>query len=360
MKEKQKKRSIFSGSVFQSVLAVVAALLISALLLLFLGFNPLTAFRYLATGSFGSLNAIGETLVKATPLMLCALSFAIAARCGSMNLGATGQLYMGAITSSLVGIYLTGLPAAIHIPLMIIAGFAGGALWGLLASFLHQKFGANELIVTFMLSYVAIYFLSYLVTGPLQDLEATNASPQSKLIAETAKLPAIVKGTRITAGIFIALGCVVLFYFLLWRTRSGFEMRVVGYQATVGQYAGMSVRRSRVLAMFMAGGFAGIAGAIEMMTTQSRLVQAFMGEVGFNGIAVALLGGNAGIAVSSVLFGAMNAGSNKMQMLAGVPAATVNIIQGLVILFVVGKEMFRWRKRNSIPKAAKRKEEAAA
>ncbi|HHY37503.1 MAG TPA: ABC transporter permease [Clostridia bacterium] len=304
-----------------------------------MGLDPVSAYRALVLGSVGNLNAVGETLVKAVPLMFTGLSFAFAFRCGLINIGAEGQLYMGGLLSVCAGVFIKGLPALIHLPLALAAGFAGGGLWGLISGWLKTRFGASEIITTVMLNYVAIYFVSYLVTGPLKA--PPGNFPHTEPVAVTAELPRILAGTRLHLGFIFALLAICFYYVFLWHTREGFELRVVGQNTEAAKYAGMKPSSSIMTAMFLAGGMGGLAGAGEILGVQHRLMQAFSPGYGFDGIAVALLGLNTplGIFLAAVLFGILRSGGNMMQMMVEVPIALIYIIQALVILFVVAQIM---------------------
>lgn len=340
----QKFKRLLSNIYFP-IVAIVVALVISAIIMLALGLNPMLAYNKLLAGAFGNLNAIGETFVYAVPLVFTGLSFAVAMRSDMINLGATGQLYIGAIAGGIVGIYVKGIPSLLHILLVLAVGFIAGGLYGMIVSLLKSRYGASELIVTIMMNYIAIYLLSYCVTGPMKDMKSLNNLPQSPLIASTAKLPVILEGTRLHVGVFLAIGALIFFYIFLWRIPRGYEMRVVGINSEAAKYAGINVKTNQCLAMFISGGLAGIAGCIQIMSVQSRLIQLFAKEIGFNGVAVALLGGNTpiGIGVSSILFAALESGSSKMQMLAKVPNAVIYIIQSLVLMCIVAREMFRFK-----------------
>lgn len=329
----------FLSSFLGPFLAVVAALVIGAAIIRVMGLNPLLAYRALVLGSVGNLNAVGETLIKATPLMFTGLSFALAFRCGLINIGAEGQLYMGGLMSVCAGVFVKGLPALIHLPLALAAGFIGGGLWGLISGWLKTRFGASEIITTVMLNYVAIYFVSYLVTGPLKA--PPGNFPHTEPVAVTAELPRILAGTRLHLGFVFALLGVCFYYVFLWHTREGFELRVVGQNAEAAKYAGMKPSSSIMTAMFLAGGMGGLAGAGEILGIQHRLIQAFSPGYGFDGIAVALLGLSTplGILLASILFGILRSGGNMMQMMVEVPIALIYVIQALVILFVVAQIM---------------------
>ncbi|HYF82138.1 MAG TPA: ABC transporter permease [Clostridia bacterium] len=340
----KKAESLFKSS-YYPLISILMALLGGGIIISALGFSPIDAYRALIKGSFGNANAIGETLVKASPLIFTGLSYAIAKRCGIINLGAEGQLYAGALTGTLVGTALTGLPMAIHLPLAIAAGFLGGAIFGMLVGVLKTRFGASELITTIMLNYIAVSFISFCVTGPMKDT-AAGSFPQSKQILASARFPHLMEGSRLHAGIFVVILALLFYYFFMWRTTRGYQMRVIGLNSTAGHYAGMNLKTNSILSMFLAGGMAGIGGSMEIMAVQFRLLQDFSSNYGFDGIAVALLGNNSpiGIALSGILFGALRSGSGKMQMLAQVPSAVIYMIQGFIILFVIGREMFNLSK----------------
>ncbi|WP_069998624.1 ABC transporter permease [Cellulosilyticum sp. I15G10I2] len=353
----------FTKQMYYPIIAILMALFIGGIIINILGFDALAAYRGLLSGSLGSLNAVSETLIKAIPLVFTALSYAIAKRCGLINLGAEGQLYIGALFATIVGTNFSGLPSPLHIILTLVAGFLGGALYGFIVGAIKIRFGASELITTIMLNYVAVNIISFCVTGPIKDME-NSSYPQSVQVLKSAQLPRILEGTRLHAGLFIALIGILLYYLFLWHTAKGYEMRVVGLNPSAGQYAGMNLKKNSMLSMFLAGGFAGLGGCIEIIAVQLRLIQNFSANYGFDGIAVALLGGNnpIGIGVSSVLFGVLRSGANKMQMLTNVPTAVIYMIQGMIIIFVVGRELFNLNKKRNVKKAKAQavKEEAIA
>ena len=265
------------------------------------------------------------------------------------NLGGMGQFYIGAIFGGWVGINLT-LPAALHIPLMLLCGFVGGALFALLPAILRIRLGANELISTIMFNSVATQILSMFVSGPMKDPNSVNGASQSCLMQDSVKLPTLFSGVRLHLGFLLALAALVIFWFFYARCTRGFEVRVVGMNPQVAQYAGMNIRGNQLVAMLIGGGLAGIGGCIELMSVQSRLVQGFSASLSFQGISVALLGDctPVGIFLSSVLYGALNAGSGRMQMLAKVPASALEITQSLIILFLAGREIFRYVDRQKL------------
>lgn len=323
-----------------SVSAVVVAILLGMLLILLMGKNPIVAFGALIQGAFGSANSFAETLVKVTPLLFTGMSYALANRCGLTNLGMEGQMYMGALSAAAVGIFVD-VPAVLHIPLCIIAGFIGGGLWGLLAGWLKVRFGASEIITTVMLNTIAIYFIEFMVTDPARMMEPGGVSGQSSPLPTSAKLDILLPNTRAHWGIVLGLVCIVLFWLFLWRSKKGYEVRVSGFNMQAAAYSGINTSRNILLVMLLAGGVAGLAGASEVMGVQGRLYAGFSPGYGFDGIAVALIGMNSpiGIIFGALLFGAFRAGGNRMQMKAYVPFSIVNVIQAIVIFAVVASQM---------------------
>jgi simple sugar transport system permease protein len=297
--------------------------------------SPLFAYSALFDGAFGSKNAIAETMVKMTPLILTGLSYAFAARAGLINIGAEGQLYMGGIMATLVGTSFAGLPMIIHVPLALAAGCIGGALWGGIVGYLKVKFAANEIITTVMLNYIALFLVSYLVTGPMKA--PTGNMPESSPILVSARLVRILPGTRLHLGFALALLALLFYYYFVFRMRQGYELRVVGTNMESARAAGMQPGKTMMMAMFLAGGMGGLAGAVEILGIQGRLLQAFSPGYGFDGIAVALVGMNhpLGIPVGAMLFGFLRAGGNRMQLIAQVPVSVIYIVQGLVVVFVI-------------------------
>lgn len=333
------------GKAYFPVMSICASFLIAGMAFALMGFEPVAAFSGLLSGSLGSLNAWGETLNKASPLILTGLSYAIAQRCGVVNLGAEGQVYIGALCAVLVGTELE-LPMPLHIPVVLLAAFLGGALFGTLPAIMKNRFGASELITTIMFNYVALYFTHYMIAGPIKDLESGSNFAQSKQMLESAQLPRLLAGTRLHAGLLVAIAALVFYQFFLFHTTRGYEMRVIGLNPSAGECAGMNKKVNTLLSMFLAGGFAGLGGACELMGVQLRIMENAFNNFGFDGVAVALLGGNAsgGIALSSLLFGALKSGATKMQMKSGAPTATIYMLQGLIILFVIGKKLFDYRR----------------
>ena len=322
--------------------AIFADLAIGGLFLWLAGYDPLAAYRTLFIGAFGSLNNLAETLLRATPLILIGAGLAIAFRANVWNIGAEGQFYAGAVGCNAAGISLGGLPSGLSIPLVLLTGMLCGAMWALLAGILKVRFGANEIVTTIMLNFIAVIATSYLVTGPM--IEEVGMYPQSGQIAEGARLPYILPNTRLHLGLLLALAAAVALHVLLWKTTLGFEIRTVGLNPTVARCAGMRVNRNILWTMALSGAAAGLAGAVEVSGLTHRLYQQISPGYGYDGIAVALLGGNGPLACifTGLLFGAIRSGSEIMQIKEQVPSVLVYLIQGLIILSAAGLGAFQF------------------
>ncbi|MGM9611911.1 MAG: ABC transporter permease [Butyricicoccus sp.] len=359
------QRSRLGGAVSAArdpVLALAAALILMAILIALMGYDPLNAYQVLFTSSVTSAYGWGETLAMAAVLLLSGLSFAVADRCGLINLGASGQIYMGGIAGMLIATNLEGLPMVLHIVLVLLAGALAGAMYGSIAAALKNTFGASEVVTTMMLNYIAMHFCTYLISGPMKDPAGDLA--QSRAALASATLPVLLPGTRLHAGVLVAAAAVVLYAFLFRRTTLGYQMRVVGMSRGVGAYAGLNIKRNQLYAMAIAGCMAGICGAIQATVMDQRMTIEWAGNLGFDGLAVAFLGGQnaAGMSISAVFFGLLLSSANKMQMLAKVPSSVVYLFQGMIIMLIVGRGIFRSRgtKKKAKPAATPVRAAAAA
>ena len=323
-------------------LAVFTALVIGAVIIMLTGSSfqeMLEAYGALLQGSVGSLRAISATLTEATPLILTGLAVAVAFRAGLFNIGGEGQLLIGGMTAVLVGFSITGLPWFIHLPLAVAAGIIGGAVWGFIPGFLKAKTGAHEVITTIMLNYIAYRLVDYLLKTELFQREGRN-DPISKNIEPSAQLPALLgwadPAAKVHLGLFLAIGAAVFVWWLLFRTNTGFEFRAVGANPSAARYAGMSVGRVYILVMMLAGGLAGLAGTGQVLGVLDRASPGFNAGLGFDGIAVALLGRSNpfGVVLAALLFGGLNAGGQYMQANADVGIDLISVIQALIIIFV--------------------------
>jgi simple sugar transport system permease protein len=321
-------------------------------MLLFLKVNPLEAYKALWQGAFGSSNAFAETLVKATPLLLVALGICISFRGDVINIGGEGQMVIGALFATWVGLTFTTLPGWFVITLAMLAGFVGGAIWGGIPGFLKAYFRVNEILSTVMMNAIAVQLMNFLLRGPMIDpSQARLASkiPQTARLLEIFRLPRLAP-TRLHFGALIAVVLAILVYILLWRTTVGYRIRAVGQNPHAARYAGINVSRHIVLALLLSGAFAGLAGAIQVFGVNYRMItdgsaSGFTGSAGFNGIVAALFGQLHPIwsIPASILFGALLVGANQMQRVVQVPSALVIALNGLVVVFVVSSE--NWRRK---------------
>jgi simple sugar transport system permease protein len=316
------------------VAAALAALATVGLLLAVLGYSPAPAVAALVSGSMGSGAAWTATLLKTAPLLLTGLAVALSFRCGVWNIGAEGQLYAGALAATAVATaVLSTAPGPLVALASILAGCAAGAALAAVAGALRAVRGVSEVISTILLNFVAIQLVALAVHGPLR--EAAGAYPQSDPVADGAMLPAL---ARIHLGVPLALLVAAALYALLFRTALGFRLRAVGLSARAARFAGISPERHAVIAISLAGGIAGLAGACEVLGVTGRLYEGISPGTGYSAIAVALLARLHPVAVipAALFFGALEAGASAMQRQAGVPSVVTELVQGLVILFSVG------------------------
>jgi len=317
---------------------VLAALAVSAIVVAVSGVSPLFAFRTLFQGGFGRVSGLVATCIKATPLLLSALAIIVAFRANIWNLGGNGQMYMGAVLASVVGLYVS-VPAVLHLPLALLAGFCGGLLWIGIPAILRAYFKVSEVIVTLMFNYIAIFLLSWLVVGPLTQVG--GFMPQSPALARTSWLPRILPPTRIHAGILVALVVMAVVYIMLFRTSSGYALRAIGANPDGARYGGINVKRQVLRVMCLSGGLMGLAGANEVLGVHHRLMEGIAGNYGFIGMVVAFLGGlhPLGALVATFFFSGLNVGADAMQRMTGIPISVAHILQALVVLFVVGSDI---------------------
>jgi general nucleoside transport system permease protein len=342
------KEGFLVARVLPALAALVAALLVSAAVVVMAGGNPARVFAALLRGAFGNADSVSETLVKTCPLLLCGLAIALAFQTGVWNIGAEGQLLMGALIAAWAGSRLH-LPPWLGLPLILLGAAASGGVWGAIAAHLKVRREVNEVISTIMLNFIALGLISYLVQGPL--MEAGGQYPQTDAILPALRLPRLFPPLRVHAGLVVALFAVGMLEIFLYRTVAGYEMRVVGLNPTAARLAGICVERRVFWALVMSGGLAGLAGGIEICAVTYRLYEHFSPGYGFTAIAVGLLGrlSPMGVTIAALFFGALEAGSNAMQRDAGVSSVLVSIIQATVILFLVAAEHGRWLPRRSAP-----------
>ncbi len=326
-------------AVAPAIIGVGLALAVGAILIALAGADPLTAYRVMLEGAGGGRRQLTETILKACPLLIIALGLAVAFQSRVWNIGAEGQFFMGALGGSLVALLLPDLPQGLLVPLALLAGLLGGALWALVPALLRTQRGISEIISTLMLNYIAILFVQYLARGPLQD--PNGFLPESARFGPAAQLPIWI-APRIHIGVALAVVIVPLVYLLIWRTPLGFQLRAIGSKPTVAQFVGIDVARGVIVALVISGALAGLAGVIEVTTLHLRLKAGIGAGYGFTAILVALLGrmNPFGIVVAALFFAGLTIGAESLHVVLQLPAALAQAIQALIVLFVLGADAF--------------------
>ena len=314
--------------------SIAASLVLVGIMLALIGVDPLQAYGVMVKKSFASKFGLAELCVKTTPIILTGLAVAIPLRAGLWNIGAEGQLYMGAFAASAVALTLH-LPGPFMLPAMFLASAIMGAAWAAVPGFLKAKFDLNEIISTLLLNYVAIYWVEYLVYGPLRGREVYNF-PYSDLFVESALLPRFF-GTRFHLGVFIAIFIAIFVYYVITKTEFGFAVKVVGANPKAADYAGISRQKTILYAMMLGGAIAGIAGMIEVSGIHLRLRPGISTGYGYAGIPVALLAGGNPLLVmlSALLFGFLYVGGSALQTTYSIPVSIVYVFQALIVLFII-------------------------
>ncbi len=300
------------------------------------------AYKALIVGSVGSPRAISETLFAATPLIFAGLAVAIGFQAGLFNIGVNGQMHIGGLLALWVG-FTFDLPALIHLPLVVLGAILGGAIWGGFAGLLKARTGAHEVITTIMLNFIALFLVDFLLKSSLFQQEGRN-DPISKAANLSARFPTLIGDFRVNIGFLLALGAVAFVWWLMYRSTVGFEFRAVGFNPDAGRYAGMSVAWIYVAVMGISGALAGIGGANQVVGLEPyRGISNFAGNIGFDAIALALLGRShpVGVLFAGLLFGGLRAGGREMQGAAGIPIDLVLVLQALIIVLIAAPELVR-------------------
>ncbi|KRO17154.1 ABC transporter, permease protein [Lacticaseibacillus saniviri JCM 17471 = DSM 24301] len=353
------------NSIWIPVTSVILGLLVGAIIMLLSGFDPVSNYLALITGALGSPNAIGEVLRSATPLILTGLGFAVANKAGFFNIGLAGQALVGWLVSVTFALWFPSLPGWLLLPGAIIAGALAGALWAGIAGWLRAMFGTSEVITTIMLNYIALYGTNAIV----KDVLAVGDGDYSKTIPVQARLRTpfleqLTQNSTFHWGILIALAAVVVVWLLLKRTTLGFEIQSVGMNQDAARYAGMSTKRTIVMAMLISGALAGLGGAMEGLGNfQNIIVNTALPPIGFDGMSVALLAGSSpfGIILAALLFGILKIGGLNISIASTTPPEIVDIVIAAVIFFVGANYLIRylgqtgrgWRKKKAVKEAAK-------
>lgn len=320
---------------FLPVFSVLFGLLMSGLMMLLLGYNPLTIYSKMLNYAFRDIYNIADIFAKATPLILTGLAFGFAFRASLFNIGAQGQFYIGAIMAVACALKLGSLPSCLILVICFIMSLIGGSLWAAFIGYVKARFNANEFLVSMMLTYVAIAIMNFLLGGLLKEVKGEY--PQTDVIPKNGWLPSLVPHTRLHWGFVVALLIALVAYIILWRTSLGYKIRMVGFSRDAARYAGINVEKIYVIVFFISGAFAGIAGFTEVNGMQHMLIQGFNPMIGAEGIGIAILG-NAhplGIVISALLFAALKVGGNLVVQTSKIPASIISIMEGFVMLSVI-------------------------
>lgn len=344
----EKRKDIgFVWSTISILVAVFVSLVVTAGVIYVSGADPQVVLIAIAKGSFGSRNAIIDTLIKSTPIMLTGIATIVAFRARVWNIGQEGQLFAGAMAVTFVILSFPNLdlPAIVFIPILMIASMIGGALWGSIPGYLKAKFNVNEIIVTVMLNYIILYLMTFLLNGVWQ--EPGSFYYNTIKFPESAWLP-LLFGTRLHLGFVFALIASVVVYFIMWKLKLGFEIRATGDNPIASLYKGININRISLVVMLISGALAGLAGGIEILGIHHKLIYGFSSAFGFTGILIALLGRMhpIGVILASIFFGALHNGASAMQIYSDVPRSLVSLIMGLIIIMMLLSEaMFMYRLR---------------
>jgi len=335
------RRGLFGLSpIAESLVAAVLGLGLGAIIMALSGFNPILAYAALLKGGFASTYALATSAACAAPLLLTGLTFAICARAGMFNIGAEGQVYMGALAAVTLSYFV--LPPGLAQIVGILFAMTAGALWSLVPALLRVFRGVNEVISTIMFNWISHFLALYLVARILVD---PARSSQTVRVPVGARFPILIRGTDLSYAVFAALAFAVVIYVLLWHTASGYEIRAAGFNPRAAKYGGIKSRRTMVMSFLLGGMSAGLAGgAMSMGTPPSYAVFAGLSQIanlGFNGMAVAMVGRNhpLGMIASALFFGGLAAGAREMQMTAGVPTEMVSVVQGVIVLTLAVPEL---------------------
>jgi len=326
-----------------SLLAVVAGMIAGAILMLLTGKNPIDGFSFLFLGGLKTIDRIGDTLATATPLIFTGLSVAFAFRTGLFNIGTPGQMLIGGLSATAIGLTFD-LPSVIILPLMIIAGFLGGALWAFIPGLLKAKFNVHEVVSTIMMNWIAYWTVNY--TVPLyfkgEYLETESRKLPADATLRTDWLSDLFNGSYVNYGLVLAIIATIIIAFILNKTTLGYELKAVGFNKFAAEYAGMKVNRNVILSMLIAGGLAGLAGVVQYAGNSDVIQIGVMPSQGFDGIAVALLGANSPIGVffAAIFFGILYSGTGFMTAMTKIPPEIANSIIAIIIYFAATSILF--------------------
>lgn len=334
-------------SIGMPVIASLIAIVIGAIVVSAIGYNPLVVYGSLLSGAFGNLFNVATTLVGAVPLLVIGLGVALSFRAGLFNIGADGQYWIGAMVCVWIGYHLNGLPGWLHIIVALLGGMIAGGLWGGVIPGLTKAYvGAHEVITTMMMSYIGIFLVMYMIEEPNAPMRKKGYIPESPVVAHNTHLASALPlksfvQAQLSISIYIALAAAVVAWILLKKTTFGFQIRAIGFNQRASRYAGMRVPLYTVLALGVSGVFAGLAGGLQMLGVEYQLNDSFASQYGYTAIVVALLARNNpfGVVAAAIFFSALNTGGQNMQAVSGVPSSLTNVLTGLIIFFVAAERI---------------------
>lgn len=344
MKEPIKKLLI---KLVKPLTTIIFALLIGIILILPTKTSPLEAYKVLFEGAFGNLNRILNTLARSTPLLFTGLAAAFAFKGGIFNIGVEGQMYMGGLAAALTGIYLKGLPGFVLLPLCLLAAMVAGLGWAYIQGILKTKFKINIIIASIMLNNIAILFTSYLVTYPFKGELPLAATAK---IADGAMLPRFSIKSELNAGFIIGLVVAIILYFVIYKTKFGYETRAIGLNENFTKYMGVNIASKTMIVLFISGMIGGLAGAEQIMGVNYRFLSGFSPGYGFTGITVALLGGlhPIGIILGAIFFGALTNGAVHMEVMTNISRDLINSFQAIIIMLLAAEQLIKFSKLKKI------------
>lgn len=325
-----KKESI---KILNSIFPILLALVIGYILIMLSGHDANQAYSYLLQGAFGSKRQLMNTLFAATPLIFTGLATAVSFKAELYNMGAEGQLYLGAFFAAYLGVVLKGIPSYLHILICLLGGTFVGILFALVPAIIRAYFDVDEMVSTLMLNYVAILFTTWLASYPFRAPGSSN--PETIKIQETASLSRISEGAQLHTGFIIALIIFIVIYILLKKTILGYQIESIGKNKNFSQFVGMNVSRKIVLIMCISGALSGLGGAVEVLGTHGKFISGFSADYGWTGLTIALIGryNPVGVLAGALLFGVLKNGGSSMEIMTGVPRSLISIIEGLIVLF---------------------------
>lgn len=348
------RRTLRSGALelLTVVLFAAVSLGFGIVIILLTSADPARAIQALLVGAVANGFQFGTMLASSVPYLLTGLAVVIAFKASVFNIGAEGQLYIGALAAAAAALYIPGLPAILHVAVVLVAGALGGAAFGAIPGYCKAVYAADEIVVTLMLNFVAVLTVSYLVAGPMID-PGGGGFPQTAFVPESARLPGILPPSRLHLGFFIALALAVASWAFLRRTTLGYEIRMSGLNPEFARYGGISPRRAIILAMVVSGGLAGVAGALQVIGDQGRLIDRFSSQYGFVGILIALLARNNPLFVplAAIFYAYLETGAAVMEQTTDVPREVVIVVQAILFLLITSQALLLWLRRRREPGA---------